>query len=99
MALLVLFKWEGDPDQHLAAYDREMMHPVPREQPRRISHTCARGDDGIVILDVWESAEAFYEMANGSVFRSPQAADWQPKPQVLAIYEVHATIPDQVRGS
>jgi len=41
----VLFKWEGDPDQHLAAYDREMMHPVPREQPRRISHTCARGND------------------------------------------------------
>jgi hypothetical protein len=61
VAVLVFFKWEGDPDQHLAAHDREMMHSVPREQPRRISHTCARGDDGIVIVDVWESAEAFYE--------------------------------------
>ncbi len=41
MAVLVLFKWEGDPDEHLAAYDRELRHPVPRDQPRRISHTCA----------------------------------------------------------
>ena len=93
MPVLVLFKWEGDPDEHLAAYDRELAHPVPREQPRRISHTCARGDDGIVIVDVWESAEDFYKMANDPVFKSPEAEGWQPKPQVLEIYEVHATIP------
>ena len=52
MAVLVLFKWEGDPDEHLAAYDRELRHPVPRDQPRRISYTCARGDDGIPHLRV-----------------------------------------------
>ena len=33
MSILVLFKWEGDPDEHLAAYDRELAHPLPREQP------------------------------------------------------------------
>jgi hypothetical protein len=93
VAVLVLFKWEGDPDEHLAAYDRELAHPVPRDQPRRISHTCARGDDGIVIVDVWESAEDFYKMMNDPVFQSPEAAGWQPKPQVLEIYEVHNTIP------
>ncbi len=93
MAVLVLFKWEGDPDEHLAAYDRELAHPVPRDQPRRISHTCARGDDGIVIVDVWESEEDFYKMMNDPVFQSPEAAGWQPKPQVLEIYEVHNTIP------
>ena len=93
MAVLVLFKWEGDPDEHLAAYDRELKHPVPREQPRRLSHTCARGEDGIVIVDVWESLEDFYKMANDPVFQRPEADGWQPKPQVLEIYEVHATIP------
>jgi hypothetical protein len=46
-----------------------------------------------VIVDVWESAEDFYEMMNDPVFQSPEAAGWQPKPQVLEIYEVHNTIP------
>jgi hypothetical protein len=46
-----------------------------------------------LIVDVWESAEDFYKMANDPVFQSPEAADWQPKPQVLEIYEVHNTIP------
>ena len=46
-----------------------------------------------MIVDVWESAEDFHKMANDPVFQSPEAADWQPKPQVLEIYEVHNTIP------
>ena len=52
MSVLVLFRWEGDPDELLVAYDREMEHPVARVQPRRISHTCAIADDGMVIVDV-----------------------------------------------
>jgi hypothetical protein len=52
MPVLALFRWEGDPDELLAAYDRELAHPVAREQPRRISHTCARADHGMVIVDV-----------------------------------------------
>jgi hypothetical protein len=34
MSVLVLFRWEGDPDELLAAYDRELKHPVPRKRPR-----------------------------------------------------------------
>jgi hypothetical protein len=86
VAVLVLFEWEGDPDEQLAAYDREIAHLVPREQPRRISHTCARADDGIAIVDVRESAEDLYKMVNDSVFKSPEAEGWQPEPQVLEIY-------------
>ena len=96
MSVLVLFKWEGDPDEHLAAYDRELAHPVPREQPRRIPHTCARADDGIVVVDVWESAEDFHKMVKdlqAEYENNPEAAGWQPEPQVLEIYGVHATIP------
>lgn len=28
-SVLVLFRWEGNPDELLAAYDRELEHPVP----------------------------------------------------------------------
>ena len=52
MSVLVVFRWEGDPHEHLGAYDREFESPIPREQPQRISHTCARADDGVVIVDV-----------------------------------------------
>jgi len=94
VAVLVLFKWEGDPDEHLAAYDRELAHPVPREQPRRISHACARGEDGIVVVDVWESAEDFQNMMDDPEFqKNTEAAGWPTEPQLVEIYEVHATIP------
>ena len=68
MSVLVLFRWEGDPDELLAAYDREFEHPVPREQPRRISHTGARADDGMVIVDVWHSIEDFQKMMDDPEF-------------------------------
>ena len=92
MAVLVLFKWEGHPDEHLAAYDRELAHLVPRDQPRRISHACARGDDGIVIVDVWESAEGLQKMLNAPEFQKNLEASGTPDPQLVEIYEVHATI-------
>jgi hypothetical protein len=31
MSVLVLFRRQGDPDELLAAYDREFEHSVPRE--------------------------------------------------------------------
>jgi quinol monooxygenase YgiN len=94
VSVLILFKWEGDPDELLAAYDRELAHPVPREQPRRISHTCARADDGIVIVDVWRSREDFQKMMDDPEFqKNLEAAGWPTEPQLVEIYEVHATIP------
>jgi hypothetical protein len=94
MPVLALFKWEGDPDEHLAAYDRELAHPVPREQPRRISHTSARADHGMVIVDVWESAEDVQKMLDDPEFqKNLEAAGWPSEPQLVEVYEVHATIP------
>jgi hypothetical protein len=29
MCVLAVLQWEGDPDALLAAYDRELQHPVP----------------------------------------------------------------------
>jgi hypothetical protein len=61
MSVLVVFRWEGDLEELLAAYDREFEHPIPRQQPQRISHTCARADDGVVIVDVWHSRRSLSE--------------------------------------
>jgi hypothetical protein len=43
VSVLVLFKWEGDPDEHLAAYDRELAHPAlaSRAASANIPHLCA----------------------------------------------------------
>jgi hypothetical protein len=55
MPVLAVFRWEGDPDALVAAYDRELQHSVPREQPRRLSHIFARGDNEVVIVDLSET--------------------------------------------
>jgi hypothetical protein len=94
MSLLVLFRWEGDPDELVAAYDRELEHPVPREQPRRISHTCARADDGMVIVDVWQSREDFQKMRDDPEFqKNLEAAGYPTEPRLVEVVDVHATIP------
>ena len=94
MAVLVLFKWEDDPDELVVTYDRELAHPFPREQPRRISHTCARAKDSIVIVDVWESREDYQKMMDDPEFqKNLEAARWPTEPQLVEVYEVHATLP------
>jgi len=94
MSVLVLFRWEGDPDELLGAYDREFENPIPREQPQRISHTCAPADDGVVIVDVWHSREDFQKMMDDPEFeKNLEAAGWPTKAQLLEVYEVHASIP------
>jgi heme-degrading monooxygenase HmoA len=94
MSVLVLFRWEGNPDQLLAAYDKELEHPVAHVRPRRISHTCARADDGMVIVDVWHSREDFQKMRDDPEFqKNLQAAGYPSEPQLVEVYEVHAAIP------
>jgi hypothetical protein len=93
MSVLVVFRWEGDPDELLAAYDREFENPVPREQPQRISHTCARAEDRVVIVDVWQSREDFQKMMDDPEFQmNLDAARWPTNPRV-EVYDVHASIP------
>ena len=90
----VLFRWEGEPDELLAAYDRELEHPVARAQLRRMSHACARADDGIVIVDVWRSREDFQNLMEDPEFQENlQASGWPSEPQLVEVYEAHATIP------
>jgi hypothetical protein len=93
MSVLAVFRWKGDPDALLAAYDRELQHSVPREQPRRVAHICARGDNEVVIVGLWETEEDLRSMQENPEFlQNLEAAGWPSEP-IEQIYQVHATIP------
>jgi heme-degrading monooxygenase HmoA len=93
MSVLAVFRWEGDPDALLAAYDRELQHSVGREQPRRVTHICAQGENEVVIVDLWETEEDFRRMMENPEFlRNVEASGWPSEP-IVKTYRVHATIP------
>ena len=51
------------------------------------------GDDGLVIVDLWDSEEDFRAMTDDPQFQRNLQDAGTPKPDVLEIFEVHATIP------
>jgi hypothetical protein len=66
MAILTMFEIHGDPDELL----NKMESAVPREEMDRvasengsISSTVVRTDDGIMIVNQWESQEGMQAMA------------------------------------
>ena len=55
--------------------------------------TPVRADDGVVIVDVWHSREDFQKMMDDPEFqKNLEAAGWPTKPQLVEVYEVHASI-------
>ena len=95
MPVLALFRWQGDADGLVAAYDRELKDApeVVRDQPQRRLHVFARGQDGAVVIDLWDSEEDFRRMMDDPEFqRNLEATGWPSEPEV-EIYEVHATLP------
>jgi hypothetical protein len=95
MPILALFRWEGDADALVAAYDREMKDApaVTLDQARRTLHVFARGENGAVVVDLWESEHDFRRMFDDPEFRrNVRASDWPGEPEV-EIYQVHAAIP------
>jgi hypothetical protein len=60
MAVMSIFKVSGDPDE-LFKLSEEKVAPAAREYAAAnggISHVTARTDDGLLIVNVWESPEA-----------------------------------------
>jgi hypothetical protein len=48
----------------------------------------------MVIVDVWHSREDFQKMMEDSVFqKNLQAAGYPSEPQLVEVYQTHATIP------
>jgi hypothetical protein len=95
MPILALFRWREDADALVAAYDREMEDApsVTVDQPGRTLHVFARGENGAVVVDLWEREEDFHRMVDDPEFeRNVEASDWPGEPEV-EIFQVHATMP------
>jgi hypothetical protein len=95
MPILALFRWQGDADALVAAYDREMENApaVTLDQSRRTLHVFAHAENEAVVVDLWESDEDFHRMLDNPEFRrSVAAAAWPSEPDVR-VYEIHATMP------
>jgi hypothetical protein len=95
MPILALFRWQGNADELVAAYDREIEKApvVTLDQPHRTLHVFARGENGAVVVDLWESDEDFHRMLDDPEFQqSVAAAGWPVEPDVQ-VYAVHAKMP------
>jgi hypothetical protein len=93
MSVLAIFRWRGDSASLLATVDKELENPVARDRPRRQLHVRAGTDDGMVIVDLWDSREGFEEMMNDPEFQENLKRSGTPDPDALEVYEVHAKVP------
>jgi heme-degrading monooxygenase HmoA len=58
-----------------------------------VTHVCARGDNEVVIVDLWETEKDLRRMMENPEFqRNPEAAGWPSEP-IEQTYQLHATIP------
>ena len=56
LAITVMFEFRDSIDK----YDRALrLVPELGDQPGRRSHVCAQTDDGFIVVEVWESPDAF----------------------------------------
>ena len=54
---------------------------------------CTRGKTSAEIVDVWHSRDAFQKMMDNPEFqKNLEAAGWPTEPQLVEVYEVHASI-------
>jgi len=90
MSIAVLFDCSADT---LAQYERIFeLAPELADQPARPYHMCVSSGDGFLVIDVWESEEAFARF--GEVL-GPMLAqvNLQPTPDVRRIYRIIAQGP------
>ena len=95
MAVLSMMKITGDPDE-LVAKMRETIQPVADQKAPeygRISATVVKTDDGIMILNMWETEEGRHQMADDADVQLALRGAGLPAPAFKA-YEVleHRTL-------
>lgn len=86
MPVLAIINLEGDPDDLLSMYDD--MDAATRDLPTTglVSHVAARTATGLMMADIWESAELLEAFMSNPTFESALQAGGFPEPRV----EVHA---------
>jgi hypothetical protein len=90
MAVLAVIRLAGEPDSLLKAYDKH--EAATRQLPRigLVSHTAARTPNGLIMADVWESAELLGRFMAQPEFEAERVAAGLPEPSV-EMYDVDRT--------
>ena len=85
MAIAALFDCSADT---LAQYDRAFeLCPDLADQPSRLHHACLTSGDGFLVVDIWESDEAFARFGEllGPVL---DQVDLHPLPDLRRVHRV-----------
>ncbi len=90
MSVLAIARWKGAPERLLSAYDRQFEYSVAHEQPQRRSHNCAATDDGMVLVEVWESEEDLQAMLQSAEFKRARKEAGMPEPDAIETSPLHS---------
>jgi hypothetical protein len=89
MAVAVDMNFSGATiDQYDQVVEKMGLTPEGAGPPGAISHWVAETDDGIRVVDVWASKEAFDKFAQEQIGPYTREVGFQSEPEIR-IYEVH----------
>lgn len=88
MAVLAVFDFHGDSDELAACYDEVLRKVVAISSGRPIVHLAVPREYGFMVIDVWDSEEAFHVFEQNPDFRRVIAESGLPEFK-LRIYPVH----------
>ena len=89
MAVLVVFRTEGDPEELLARYDQTIVDAVSTAPVRPEAHYCVATESGMMIVDVWASrADLQRAVIENEDFQAKwRAAGWPE--ETVEVFELH----------
>ena len=88
-----VWKFRGDPDELLEAYDGLVAEILPAV----MVHVCLRAPDGILLVDTCPDRAAFERFAGGDDFRALRERHGLPEPERVDDFPVHAAVVDGIR--
>lgn len=85
MAIAVLFDCTADTlDQYNRAFD---VAPELADQPGRLHHACLSSGDGFLVVDIWESEDAFARFGQ-ALGPALDQVGLHPVPDVRRVYRI-----------
>ncbi len=95
MSQTVILRWAGLESGDAASAIYDQVHPtmmgLTEKHPGMVAHTCSKTDDGIVIVDVWESGEQWQAFMDDPAARGAMEAAGMTAPASVEILDTHNT--------
>jgi hypothetical protein len=89
MAVLAIFRTEGDPKDLLQRYDATLTRATAQAPVRPEAHFCVPTATGVLIVDVWGSRE---DLRRGVTENSALLAVWREAgwpDETVEVYDIH----------